>query len=326
MYPLKFEKILKEKVWGGRKFDALLNIPLPTEDNYGESWEISSHGNGMSVVQNGKFRGQTLMDLINQYGNELLGDDVTSRYNGKFPLLIKYLDINDKLSVQVHPSDDYALRVEGEFGKYESWYVVEASEDAKLILGMKDGISAHEFKSRVEKGDFNDMFNIVPVKQGDFLDVKPGLVHASVEGSIVICEVQQNSDTTYRIYDFDREVDGVRRELHLDKSMDVIDFSLKPNISSENSRISREIAGGTIEDLSRNDIYSIDRIKLEKGAYTPDVYKNFKIISVIAGEGSLDYNSEKQCITYGDTYLIPAGLDFCIKGSVEVLESYITIK
>ena len=137
MYPLKFKKNLVKKIWGGRKFKEILNMELPDDELYGESWEVSSHKGGLSYVENGEFQGKSLIELIEKYGKDILGEEITDKFKGKFPLLIKYLDINDRLSVQVHPSDEYALRVEGEFGKSESWYIMEASDDATLILGIK---------------------------------------------------------------------------------------------------------------------------------------------------------------------------------------------
>lgn len=323
MYPIKFSKNFKEKVWGGRQFDLLLNMELPDSNNYGESWEVSSHKNGMSIVENGKYRGQTLEELITKMGKGILGEEIIDKYNDKFPLLIKYLDINDKLSVQVHPNDEYALRVEGEFGKYESWFIVDASEDAKIILGVDDGVTKEKFEKKVRKGDFSDLFKEVKVKKGDFIDVIPGVVHASLEGRIVICEVQQNSDTTYRIYDFDREVNGEKRELHIDKSLDVIDFSIVPVISAENDRIKEEFKNGYIEKLSSNDYYKIDRIKLKDGTYSPESYKNFKIQSIIDGKGYVLYGDKKIVLSKGDTYLIPANLLVTVTGDIEILESYI---
>ena len=213
MYPLKFKKVFKEKIWGGNKFKTLLNMEIPKNTNIGESWEVTCHKNGMSVVENGELSGRTLEELIDSYKDKLLGEEVYKKYGNKFPLLIKYLDVNDRLSVQVHPSDEYALRVEGEFGKSESWYIIDASEDAKLIMGLASGMSKEKFLEKVKNNDFDDLFNIISVKKGDFIYVEPGVVHASLEGSVVICQTQQNSDTTYRIYDFDRIVDGEKREL-----------------------------------------------------------------------------------------------------------------
>ena len=199
MYPIKFKKCFIDKVWGGRAFETVLGMSLPEDREIGESWEVSSHKNGMSVVENGIFKDITLETLVKKYGAELLGKDVSERFSGKFPILIKYLDVNDRLSVQVHPSDDYALKVEGEFGKSECWYIIDASEDAKLILGLKGEMTRETFLEKSKNKDFKNMFNEVSVKKGDFINITPGVVHASLEGSVLLCETQQNSDTTYRI-------------------------------------------------------------------------------------------------------------------------------
>lgn len=323
MYPIKFKKILKEKVWGGREFSNILNINLPDNKRYGESWEVSAHKNGVSVVDNGIYRGKTLEELIKSNGAAFLGSEISKKYHNKFPLLIKYLDINDKLSVQVHPNDEYALRVEGEYGKYESWFIVDASSDAKIILGVKDGVTKDRFKEKVEHDDFSDIFREVQVKKGDIIDIVPGLIHASLKGRIVICEIQQNSDTTYRIYDFDREVHGQKRALHIDKSLEVINFSMKPRVESIEHREKIELQRGYKERLSANDYYNIDRIKLDGGRYNPASYKNFKIHSVIDGYGYVEYNNETISLTKGDTFFIPAELDLSITGDIELLESYI---
>lgn len=323
MYPIKFNKILKEKIWGGRKFQELLQVDLPGTQNFGESWEVSSHKNGISVIANGEYSGKSLAELVDEKGVEILGDEIVKKYTNKFPLLIKYLDINDKLSVQVHPDDDYAIRVEGEFGKFESWFIMDASEDAKLILGMADGVTKEEFEIKVKDRDFKNLFREVSVKKGDFIDVHPGMVHASLTGSIVICEVQQNSDTTYRIFDFDRVENGQKRELHLEKSMDVIDFNMVPNITTENNRAKIVIDSGFIENLTSNDYYNIEKVKLYNGIYSPDIYKNFKIISVIGGNGVIKYGKELVKASLGDTFLIPAKLSINIEGNIEFLNSYI---
>ncbi|MGL4641702.1 MAG: type I phosphomannose isomerase catalytic subunit [Cetobacterium sp.] len=322
MYLLKFKKNLVEKVWGGRGFEKTLGFDLPTEELYGESWEVSCHPSGMSYVENGELEGQSLETLFQKFGKELVGDEIIDKYGEKFPLLIKYLDINDKLSVQVHPSDEYALRVEKEFGKSEVWYVMEASEDAKLILGLKPEITPEIYKEKVDKKDFTNLFNEVSVKKGDFIDVKPGVVHGTLEGSILICEIQQNSDTTYRIYDFDREVNGVKRELHLDKAMDVIKFGEEVEVSSELSREKIKEQDATIEELIRGEYFSIDRLLVD-GKFTDEKYKNFKIYSMLDGEGFLVAEDKKYNVKKGDTYFIPANKEVVIEGKLEVMKSYI---
>lgn len=322
MYLLKFKKNLVEKVWGGRGFEETLGFDLPNEELYGESWEVSCHPSGMSYVENGKLEGESLERLFQKFGKNLVGEEIIEKYGEKFPLLIKYLDINDKLSVQVHPSDEYALRVEKEFGKSEVWYVMEASEDAKLILGLKKEITPEIYKEKVDKKDFAGLFNEVKVKKGDFIDVKPGVVHGTLEGSILICEIQQNSDTTYRIYDFDREVNGVKRELHLDKAMDVIKFGEDVEISSESSREKIKVQDATVEELIRGEYFSIDRLLVD-GNFKDAEYKNFKIYSILDGEGVLTSENAKYEVRKGDTYFIPANKEVLIEGKLEIMKSYI---
>lgn len=321
MYPLKFKKNLVKKIWSGRKFKEILNMELPDDELYGESWEVSSHKGGLSYVENGEFQGKSLIELIEKYGKNILGEEITDKFKGKFPLLIKYLDINDRLSVQVHPSDEYALRVEGEFGKSESWYIMEASDDATLILGIKDGITKEIFKEKVEAKEFDGLFNTVKVKKGDFINLCPGVVHATMEGSILICEVQQNSDTTYRIYDFDRLVDGKLRELHIDKALDVIDFEGDVEITTDAGRKKILLAGAEKEELIRGENFSIDKYLVD-GEFKDEINRNFKIYSILDGEGKLIYNGKEYHAEKGDTYFIPAGLELKITGKLEILKSF----
>lgn len=322
MYPLKFKKVFKEKIWGGRSFSEKLNMELPTEKLYGESWEVSSHKNGMSVVENGRLEGKTLEELFLDYKGNLVGENIYSKYRKKFPLLIKYLDINDKLSVQVHPSDEYALRIEEEFGKSESWYILEASSDAKLIMGLKSGVTLEFFSQKTKNKDFENLFNIISVKKGDFINITPGLIHASLEGSIVICEVQQNSDMTYRIYDFDRLVDGKPRDLHLDKAMDVIDFIGKPEITTNNSRDNIELKGAIKQELIRGEYFQLDKLEI-KGSFKDEISSNFKIYSILEGKGILTHLGIEYKMKKGDTYFIPAGIEIKIVGKLEILKSFL---
>lgn len=322
MYPLKFKKTLVKKVWGGRKFNSILDMELPDESLYGESWEVSSHKGGLSYIENGEYAGCSLVDIINKNKEKILGEEIVKRFKGEFPLLIKYLDINDRLSVQVHPSDDYALRVEGEFGKSECWYVMEASEDATLILGVKDGVTKDIFKKKVESKEFSDLFNTIKVKKGDFINLLPGVVHATLEGSILICEVQQNSDTTYRIYDFDRLVDGKLRELHLDKALDVIDFEGKVQISTSENRQKISLVGAKKEELVRGEYFNVDKYLID-GIFEDETNSNFKILSILDGVGEIICDNISYSIKKGDTYFIPAGLKTILKGKVEILKSYL---
>lgn len=322
MYPIKFKKCFIDKVWGGRAFEETLGMNLPENKKIGESWEVSSHKNGMSIVENGEFENLSLESLVEKYGEKLLGKDVIDRFNGKFPILIKYLDVNDRLSVQVHPSDDYALKVEGEFGKSECWYIIDASSDAKLILGLKGEMTRETFLEKSKNKDFSNMFNEVSVKKGDFINITPGVVHATIEGSVLLCETQQNSDTTYRIYDFDRLVDGVARPLHLEKAADVINFGETPVITEEATRQNIRLRNAVKQELIRGKYFNVDKFVIN-GFFVDEISENFKVYSILEGEGNILHNGIKYPIKKGDTYMIPANLEVYIDGNVEILKSFL---
>lgn len=314
LYPLKFKKVLIPKVWGGRNLQEKLGIELPDDRNFGESWEVSSHKNGMSEVENGYLSGRQLQSLLEEFKQELVGEEIYTKYGNRFPLLIKYLDVNDRLSIQVHPSDEYALKNHNELGKCESWFIMYASDDAKLIMGMKKGINKEKFLEKTKNNDFEDLFNVVSVKTGDIIDVIPGSVHASLEGSVIFAEIQENSDITYRIYDFDRLDNGKKRELHLDRAAEVIDFDLIPEVRNTNFK-DDEIR----KNISNTDFYSIDRIKILDEF--EDSYKNMLIYSILEGEGVIEYLGENLKIKKGETVLIPANIKVKVKGSLELLRS-----
>lgn len=314
LYPLKFKKVLIPKVWGGRNLKEKLGIELPDDRNFGESWEVSSHKNGMSEVENGYLSGRQLQSLLEEFKQELVGEEIYTKYGNRFPLLIKYLDVNDRLSIQVHPSDEYALKNHNELGKCESWFIMYASDDAKLIMGMKKGINKEKFLEKTKNNDFVDLFNVVSVKTGDIIDVIPGSVHASLEGSVIFAEIQENSDITYRIYDFDRLDNGKKRELHLDRAAEVIDFDLIPEVRNTNFK-DDEIR----KNISNTDFYSIDRIKILDEF--EDSYKNMLIYSILEGEGIIEYLGESLKVKKGETVLIPANIKVKVKGSLELLRS-----
>jgi len=320
MYPLKFTKVLKEKVWGGREFESFLGIALEPGKTFGESWEVSAHPNGPSVVAEGPWAGKTLPELMATHGAALVGKAIQERFQGKFPLLIKYLDVHDKLSIQVHPEDSYALAHEGEFGKSECWYILHASPDAKLILGMAPGITASIFAQRSQKGQWDGLFREVAVATGDFVHITPGTVHASLAGSVLICEVQQNSDTTYRIYDFDRLENGKLRPLHLAKARDVIRFDEAPKISRAGTRTRTAVDGGILEPLVVDPNYTVDRLEVT-GTIDLGAEDRFRVLSIIEGTGTLVHAGTDYPVKAGETWLLPARLEAALRGPVVVLRS-----
>lgn len=242
LYLLKFEPILKEKIWGGSKLNSLFNKKTISEKT-GESWEISDLENDTSVVSNGKLKGKTLQWLLEHYKNDLVGKKVFENFGYKFPLLIKYIDAAENLSIQLHPNDQIAKEKHNSFGKTEMWFIVQADKDAELILGFKEPISKARYKELVANNELPEFLNKVKVKVGDAFIIPPGLVHAIGKG-VMLAEIQQTSDVTYRIYDWNRETEsGQKRELHTDLALEAIDLSsenaheiaykIKPNATSE---------------------------------------------------------------------------------------------
>ena len=214
MYPIRFENLYYDKICGGRDLEEFRTNLL--EGNIGESWDIACHPSGTGIVANGELKGKSFTEIINEFGHLLVGTKVSTE---KFPLLVKLINSKEKLSVQVHPGDEYAKRVENQFGKTEAWYVIEAKPGAKLIVGTKNCDKA-VFAKAIEEGKCEDYLNVVDVKKGDCFLINSGLVHAICEG-LIIAEIQQNSDVTYRVYDYGRP-----REIDVEKSLDVINFDL----------------------------------------------------------------------------------------------------
>lgn len=265
LYPLTFDPVLKDYIWGGRNLEKL-GRTLP-DGIIAESWDIAGHEDGTSVVNNGRFAGKLLTELHQELGLDLIGRNCQwAQDRGKFPLLIKILDANRQLSVQVHPKDDYALEHEGnELGKTEMWVVMDAKPDAKLQLGVKADTTPEQFRQGIEAGNLEPYLHYVPVKAGDHVCVPAGTLHAIMDG-IMIAEIQQNSNTTYRVYDWNRiGADGKPRPLHIDKALDVIDFDkaepsiCPPELISDNDGVKRAL-------LCENEYFVTERVEMAAGA------------------------------------------------------------
>ncbi len=317
LYPLKFKKVFIEKVWGGRNLESKLNMKLPKGKNIGESWEVSAHPNGMGIVENGFLAGKTLQEIYDEYKGELVGEKVYQEYGRTFPLLIKYLDVNDRLSIQVHPDDEVALKNHKELGKSESWYIIDASDDAVLIMGMKDGITKEIFMEKARNNDFSNMFEEITVKKGDLIDINPGMVHASLKGSVLFAEIQENSDITYRIYDFDREENGKKRELHIEEAANVIDFGKKAEIY--NTDFQEETDRKTI--ISKK-YYSIDKINI-KESFKDINHDSMIIYSILQGEGAILTENTSLPIKNGESILVPPHIEVIFEGYLEILRTVI---
>lgn len=304
LYPLKFEPILKDKIWGGTKLKNIFNKPA-TSDKLGESWELSGYENDESVVSNGFLAGNNLAELIEIYMGELIGDKVYDQYGLTFPLLFKLIDANDYLSIQVHPGDEVAAERHNSFGKTEMWYVVDADENAELIIGFSKDCSRDEYLDALDDNKVEELLQHVPVKKGDVFFIPAGLVHAIGKG-VVVAEIQQSSDITYRIYDYKRVDDnGNERELHTDQALDVINFD-----ASENPKTAYQVIPNDITPLVSCDYFTTNLIQFDTA-----LIRNYgqldSFIAYMCLEGSffVEANNEKTVINKGDTVLIPACID-----------------
>ena len=240
LYPLKFKPVLKDKIWGGSRLNQLFG-KNNNSDKLGESWELSGYENDESVVSNGFLEGNNLTELIEIYMGELVGDKVYDEFGLMFPLLFKLIDANENLSIQVHPGDEVAAERHNSFGKTEMWYVVAAEQGSELIIGFSKDCTSEEYLDALENDKVEDLLQRVPVKPGDVLFIPAGLVHAIGKG-VVVAEIQQSSDITYRIYDYKRVDDsGNERELHTDEALDVINFSASLNPKTEYSLLENQI-------------------------------------------------------------------------------------
>lgn len=313
IYPLKFNEIFKEKIWGGRRLESFLGKKLPKDKSIGESWELVDHREDISVVRNGKYRGDNLKSLIKNFEKELVGKDVKLSRGSRFPLLFKFIDASKKLSIQVHPDDEYAYHNErDETGKTEAWYVVWAKTGAQLVCGFKEHMSKRRFKKVIESKKIRDYLNYINIYKGDLIFIPPGTIH-TIMGGVLLAEIQQNSDATYRISDWDR-VDryGKSRELHIDKALDVIDFSLVRNYKIQPLLIN--IDRNIINYLVVCEKFAVELCEIiDKYQLKCDGSK-FYILSFLEGNGQIFYGNESDInlntktldIKKGETILLPA--------------------
>ncbi|GMB09379.1 mannose-6-phosphate isomerase, class I [Thermolongibacillus altinsuensis] len=311
--PIFLRPVFQERIWGGTKLRDLYGYDIPSEQT-GECWAISAHPNGQSVVRSGKFEGMTLGQLWDEH-RELFGHYDSDR----FPLLTKILDANDDLSVQVHPDDEYARTYEnGELGKTECWYVIDCEEGAEIILGH-NARTKEELVEMIEKGQWDKLLRRVKVKPGDFFYVPSGTIHALCSG-LLILETQQSSDTTYRVYDYDRrDKNGNLRELHLDKAIDV---TTVPHVQTQVEPTVVKTAGATITTFVESEYFTVykwdvhEHLELEQD-------KPFMLVSVIDGEGTIITEEGEWKIRKGDHLILPYQLGtFQVKGTAQMIVSH----
>jgi mannose-6-phosphate isomerase len=318
LYPLQFQPILKDRIWGGTKLKTFLNKPITSEIT-GESWEISTVENDVSVIANGLYKGKSLNELINEFPEQVLGTDVFKRFGKQFPLLFKYLDAREDLSIQVHPNDELAKERHNSFGKTEMWYVMQADDDARLIVGFKDKSSPEAYLKSLEDKTIIDILDTKNVKKGDVFFLETGTVHAIGAGT-VIAEIQQTSDITYRLYDFDRvDALGNTRELHVDLALDAINYNVV-NAQKEYSKEKNES-----NEVVNCKYFTTNFIPLDGNSAVAKNNESFTVYMCVEGSFDLSYKGELFHYETGDTILIPAKMtEFEIVGKASVLEIYIS--
>jgi len=316
LYPLKFKPIYKRKIWGGSKICSYFGRP-PQGDRIGESWELCCREDGMSVVENGALHGAPLQEIIDVYREQLVGTEIYDKYGNKFPLFIKYIDANDKLSVQVHPDDAYAAQF-GESGKDEMWYIIHTHGNAKLVNGLKC-TSKIEFIDAVKNGRVSQLLNTVTVKAGDFVFIPGGTVHA-IFGGLLIAEIQQNSNTTYRIYDWGRlDETGKPRELHLDRALEAIRWDRPVTRPADFSQIHR-FEAGTLRFGPQIKEFQVNELSVDGSLARTVSCKGFEVVLNIAGYGEIRYADGVVDLTPGDVVLLPASLGrYSLNGCMKML-------
>ncbi|HEY3377225.1 MAG TPA: type I phosphomannose isomerase catalytic subunit [Armatimonadota bacterium] len=306
LYPLRFTPCYFEKVWGGRRLQTVLGREIPPDAPIGESWEVSDHPHGRSVVANGAWQGVTLHALVAEHPDDVLGTRVHAHYGATFPLLVKYIDAEDKLSVQVHPDDAYAAQHAGELGKTEMWYVLHAEPGATLIAGLCDGVTAVQFREALQHGDPAGLLQHLPVATGDSIFIPAGRIHAIMPG-LLILEIQQNSDTTYRLYDWGRVgLDGAPRELHVEQAMAVTNW--QDYTPTPHTDIITDEGGNRQTRLAACAYFVVDKYSLRAAQPFCTDGGSFTILNCVAGGGTLRWADGEEALHCGDTLLIPAAL------------------
>lgn len=302
LYPMKFTPIIKETIWGGKKLNQKYNKGKASQTNIGESWELSGIQENISIVENGFLAENDIQELIEVYMSDLVGDKVYKQFGIEFPLLFKFIDANDQLSIQVHPDDKTARKKHKAYGKTEMWYVIDAEKDATIINGFKKNLDKEEYLKHLNNGTIEEIVNRVSVTKGDVIYIPAGRVHSIGKG-VVLAEIQQTSDITYRIYDWNRKgLDGNLRELHTDLAIDVINFD-KPKNNKEDITIEENKTSTLIDSpVFKTNIIKLDNT-IEKDYFTTD---SFIVYMCIDGSAEIiTSGNENVQITTGETVLIP---------------------
>lgn len=317
LYPLQFFPIIKDRIWGGTKLKTVLNKTIISEIS-GESWEISTVPNDISIVKNGVLKDKSLNELIDSYPSEILGNQVYQRFGKQFPLLFKFIDAKSDLSIQVHPNDELAQKRHNSFGKTEMWYVMQADDEARLIVGFKHKSSPEEYLKNLQNKTLETILDSKKVAQGDVFFLATGTVHAIGAGT-VIAEIQQTSDITYRIYDFDRvDANGNKRELQLEHAMDAINFNVVKSKIEYPKQINQS------NEVVHCPYFKTNFIALNEQLSIQNDKDSFLVYMCVEGNFEIDLENQKYAYKKGDTVLIPAEIkDFKLLGNASLLEIYI---
>ncbi|GGK53452.1 mannose-6-phosphate isomerase [Lutibacter litoralis] len=305
LYPLKFKPLFHYRIWGGDKLNTLLNKNCSRE-NIGESWEISDVEDNQTVVSEGPLKGKTLKQLIQKYKSNFVGEKVYSTFGREFPLLIKFIDAKKDLSIQVHPNDELAKERHNSFGKNEMWYVMEASENAKLIVGFNKKITKEEYTTSLKKATITDILNVENVVKGDAFYIPTGRVHA-IGANVLLAEIQQTSNITYRIYDYERidNKTGKKRELHEKLALEAIDFK-----KYDSYKTAYSLEKNTSNKLVHSPYFKTNIIEIV-GEMSKD-YSNlnsFVIYICVEGNSTINYNNKIYNLNKGETILLPATIN-----------------
>jgi len=317
-YPLQFDPILKDRIWGGEKLNSVLNKPI-TSNITGESWEISTVEGDVSVISKGTLKGISLNEVIDTFPNEVLGTTVFDKFGKQFPLLFKYLDAKTDLSIQVHPNDELAKIRHNSFGKTEMWYIMQADEGSRIIVGFKNNSNAEEYVSHLENNTLLDILEEVKVKTGDVFFLETGTVHA-IGAGLLVAEIQQTSDITYRLYDFDRvDSEGYKRELHVELALDAINYNKVETQKDYNKDLNVSNEMVDCPYFTTNYLNLSGELKVSKSA------NSFTVYMCTDGGFQLNHNQINYQYSKGDTILIPATMiDYTLSGNAIVLEIYIS--
>ena len=318
-YPMLMIPAVKDYLWGGNtlktKFGKKTDLTIVAE-----SWEISCHPDGLSIIGNGNYAGNTLISYVNQFGSAVVGPNWGR--TGKFPLIVKLIDAADKLSVQVHPDDEYALKYCNDSGKNEMWYILDCEPGAEILLGFNKQVSHYELAKRIKNNTMLEIIGRVPVQKGDAFYIPAGMIHAIGKG-ILVAEVQQSSNATFRVYDFDRkDKNGHPRELHIKPALDVIQTKC-----NQNCRISQMVEqndGYKSICLIANEYFSVTLLKIESEALMHANPESFQAYLCIEGQATIECNLQQVAFSVGQTVFIPAGSgQYKVAGSAKVLLIFI---